>query len=111
MYWYKNYRLVSQGKRAIVGTATGTKNGFTRMGTGMRNGLQKARSNFTQKTLVLSVQDGADGIAALGHERGFVITALDFREDEGRRRKRDVLDNVEIGDLGGSIHGECRELE
>lgn len=38
-----------QGKRAIVGTATGTKNGFTRMGTGMRNGLQKARSNFTQK--------------------------------------------------------------
>lgn len=38
-----------QGKRAISGTAQGTKNGFSRMGVGMKNNINKAKTNFAEK--------------------------------------------------------------
>ena len=58
-----------------------------------------------QKTFVLSVEDGPDGVTALRDESGLLITAFDFGKDKGRCGKGDVLDNMKIGDLRRSVHG------
>ncbi len=54
---------------------------------------------------VLSGEDGADGFAGGGHEGSLGVAAGVFRDAEGRGGEGDVLNDVEVRDFRGGVHG------
>jgi putative aminopeptidase FrvX len=59
---------------------------------------------------VLSGEDGSDGVAGGGHEGGWGVAAGVFRDAEGGRGQRNVLNDVEVRDFWGGVHGLGEEV-
>jgi len=89
----------------IVGDAVGEVAeafGVFEAGLGVVDG---AGADDDEEAGVLSGEDGADGFAGGGHEGGLGVAAGYFRDAEGRGGEGDVLNDVEVRDFRGGVHG------